>query len=519
MSTIDCYLVSVPYMTPTYSNAALGILKAVGEQAGFYIKTRCIAQEMMLTYKDENFNICRPGLNLTAISLSDISKTILGKILDSVIDDIINEDPKSVGISIFSNDNAISAIYFANKLRERKFNKPIIAGGFGLKKTLRYEQVLSLTLKPFKSCYEYLIGNNLIDTYVFGDGEKAFVDWLENNSGTTSLNLISTEDKTWPANLPPSNFDGLIMYDNNGQVMSLPVTGSKGCVRKCSFCNIPNLFKNYKWRSGEEIANEMKFLNKKYGVTSFRLTDSLVNGSMKSFRNFLNAMVHINTKENLNIKWRGHYICRPSHQTPDDIYSLMFLAGASNVTIGLESGSNDVLKHMNKKMTIEDFWHEMINFRKFNLKASVLLLGSYYTETWDNFLETVVAIRDMQTYVADGTISSIQVGRPLRISNDDSVPLSRMIYDDNVIVSNFRSDIWLNFNNTDLNHKERIRRWIINMSVVEETAYYTSFGLLAPNVTKMLSNYDTDKIQKFEKRAVKLFNQYQHGGFEDDISS
>ena len=46
----------------------------------------------------------------------------------------------------------------------------------------------------------------------------------------------------------------------------LAITGSKGCVRSCTFCDIGVIWPRFKHRGGKHIAAEMIHLYKKYNV-------------------------------------------------------------------------------------------------------------------------------------------------------------------------------------------------------------------------------------------------------------
>ena len=69
------------------------------------------------------------------------------------------------------------------------------------------------------------------------------------------------------------------MWDKSGPM--IPITGSKGCVRNCDFCDVRFQFGKYQFRTGKDIAKEMISLSQKHGYRKFQFTDSLVNGSLK----------------------------------------------------------------------------------------------------------------------------------------------------------------------------------------------------------------------------------------------
>ena len=52
-------------------------------------------------------------------------------------------------------------------------------------------------------------------------------------------------------------------------------------MRKCAFCNVPAVWKKFIFKGGKQNAEEMLYLNRKYGATNFHFTDSLINGNYK----------------------------------------------------------------------------------------------------------------------------------------------------------------------------------------------------------------------------------------------
>ena len=52
--------------------------------------------------------------------------------------------------------------------------------------------------------------------------------------------------------------------------LTVPITGSRGCVRKCSFCNVESLWPKYVFRSGADIVDEMEHYIDTVGIKNFK---------------------------------------------------------------------------------------------------------------------------------------------------------------------------------------------------------------------------------------------------------
>ena len=79
-------------------------------------------------------------------------------------------------------------------------------------------------------------------------------------------------------------------YTNRKGLVALPITGSRGCVRSCTFCDVASMWPKYRYRDGKNIAEEIKYQVERHGVRAFRFTDSLINGSLKAFKDMIKEL-------------------------------------------------------------------------------------------------------------------------------------------------------------------------------------------------------------------------------------
>ncbi len=187
----------------------------------------------------------------------------------------------------------------------------------------------------------------------------------------------------------------------------------------------PGSLKNIGGQMGGTVADRMLFYHRKYGTKKFYFTDSLVNGNMRAFTSFLDTIIDYKHRYDIDFRWTGQYITRPIKQMPAEIYEKMSASGAEGLSTGIESGSNAVLKHMKKLFTIEDVHLQLENFRKNNLSYVLLMLPCYYTETEQDFVDTIDFLKYCQSYYADGTIVSVSGGEPLRFDGSGITPMEK----------------------------------------------------------------------------------------------
>jgi radical SAM superfamily enzyme YgiQ (UPF0313 family) len=131
------------------------------------------------------------------------------------------------------------------------------------------------------------------------------------------------------------------------------------------------MWPKYKYRSGQSIAREIKTQVKRYGAKAFRFTDSLINGSMKAFRDMIHELSEFRMAmpSEERFIWDSHFIVRGERQMPPEDFKRMAESGAGTLLIGVESGSPSVRKHMQKGYTDEELHYSLEQIFKNNIKV------------------------------------------------------------------------------------------------------------------------------------------------------
>jgi radical SAM superfamily enzyme YgiQ (UPF0313 family) len=468
MNSIDLVVCSLPPLVVDRPPGAPALLKSAVEEAGYTCQTLDLSIDFFVNQCNKNVDQYN---SLTSIfrpqeSGSQQAEHAAQAWVDNSIAKLKAINPTLVGLSVFTNFQHRATVRLARAIRTHLPNVKIIVGGMGL-----IVNASSLAMDPgvkkidlMKLFPQYLTEKQLVDFVVpYGNELTDLVNILEQVIGVSEkTKQINYQEQTVIYNNPIPNYDN---YELDHYLWSdskaLPVTGSKGCVRACTFCDVPGQFGKFKYRTGQTIADEILHQKKTYNINKFEFTDSLVNGSLKAFKEWLTIIADYNdrqTPEN-RIRWFGQYICRPQRHMPEEIYSLMSRAGVSNLTIGLESGSNYILNSMKKHVTVEDYYDELEQFQKYGIKAQYLFLPGFYNETWDRFLETLDCLVKLQKYVASGTITNIGVGPPLFLN--DQMELARRADELGLIIDPLNETSWRTTYDTEYDFVERARRRLI----------------------------------------------------------
>ena len=126
---------------------------------------------------------------------------------------------------------------------------------------------------------------------------------------------------------------------------SLWVNGSRGCVRRCDFCDIGKRWKKFRFRSGESIFAELSKQIIDHDINSFQFADALINGSLKSFTDTnLNLIKGIEQKKIHRPLFGGHFIVRPASQMSEEHYKVAKQAGLDYISIGVDIMINNLFR-------------------------------------------------------------------------------------------------------------------------------------------------------------------------------
>jgi radical SAM superfamily enzyme YgiQ (UPF0313 family) len=392
------------------------------------------------------------------------------------IEFIKEKNPKFLGLSLLSYFSVSVAMKISELVREHLPHIKIVWGGGGLE----------YGIWKFKEM-------NLIDHYINGDGENSIVELLKGNLSYSGIDKWESNQVRDLNSVLLPNYDD-INWEEYHQVdwkKTVYITGSRGCVKRCTFCNVYEMWPDYLFRSGKSIANEIIFVKEKYDRYNFKFTDSLINGSMKAFNSLLDELIEYR-KINLNFNWQSQWIIRSKSLIPENDfkhYTRIKNSGCNWLDVGLESFSQHVRFHMGKKITDTDIWWCLELLNKFEISHVLLMIVGYPTETEEDHQHTLQSVRkifelgwDKHTYFSFGNTLML----------DQSQPLYKLIEDD---LEYHHSAIDWKYKDNDLS--TRIRRFNEVNNLIKELKNVKELSWMSE---KALINYDKKSKGEFNKK-------------------
>lgn len=196
-----------------------------------------------------------------------------------------------------------------------------------------------------------------------------------------------------------------IEYDS---IRLMPLNTARGCPYNCTFCY--HVFRNprYRRRSTQSVINEIKQLKKKYGINYISFWDELTFYSREQSEEFVDAII----KENLQIFWSG--ACRADLFTKDDIEIARKFKKAGCVSLGgaLESANKEILKAMNKHLTLDQFKEHVKTVQAAGVPTTTSIVVGYPQETKETLKETFDCCYEANVYPSVGYLLP-QPGSPI----------------------------------------------------------------------------------------------------------
>lgn len=443
-SRIECDLLitTVPFTSTDKPLQAPAILKSIVESKGYTAVTHDLNFEFVKS-DSKHLDLLKQYFSFGTINNAD-DLSIAENYVTEVATKLLQKyNPKFLAMSLFTYQCQTFGSLLAQNIRNINPKIKIIFGGQGIQDS---------GIQSKNSWVESCKNLGLIDHYIVSEGEKALLDLLAKGQGK-GVDKQDWEQMTNLDDAPYPNYDD---YDlaKYGQ-KTLMITGSRGCVRKCTFCDIHKHWKKFVYRSGKSIAEEMISQSKKYQIYTFAFTDSLINGSMKAYRDFITYLAEYNQQTTKKIYWKGQYIVRGLSAMTENDWKLTKLSGAVELALGIESGSEAVRDHMKKQFSdkdLDEFVHQAyIN----DIKLNFLMIVGYPTETHTDFIQTLKMFKKYQKY--QKVIAEVILGSTLGILA--GTPLSTDLGNDLQI--NGGENFWIYNKNPTLDFRERIKRRMI----------------------------------------------------------
>ena len=258
---------------------------------------------------------------------------------------------------------------------------------------------------------EETIKNEYFDYVVRGEGEYTFLDLvngerIEDIPGLTYVNkrgkIVNNPNREFMSVLDSVPFPSRDIYLNDTSYMDYGyIMTGRGCPFECTFCASKKVWgQHVRFRSPENVFEEIKHVNDKYGTTFFYFVDDTFSLNKKRAKKICELIV----ESNLDLDW----ICDTRVDTIDeDLLQLMKESGCVRVKMGVESGSERILRKVKKKITKKKVRDSVSIIKKVGIDLTIYLMIGFPSETEEEMQETLDFAREL-----DPTYYSLSILAP-----------------------------------------------------------------------------------------------------------
>lgn len=247
---------------------------------------------------------------------------------------------------------------------------------------------------------EETIKNEFFDYVVRGEGDYTFLDLVngtgvEDIPGLTYINkrgeIVNNPDREFIVDIDSLPFPRRDVYLNDTRYMDYGyIMTGRGCPFECTFCASKKVWKGYvRFRSPENVVEEVKHVHDKYGTGFFYFVDD----TFTLNKNRTKKICELLNECDLDINW----ICDTRVDNIDEeLLRLMKESGCVRVKIGVESGSERILKMVKKKITKKQVRDCVSLIKKVGIDLTIYLMIGFPTETEEEMRETLDFARELE---------------------------------------------------------------------------------------------------------------------------
>ena len=244
---------------------------------------------------------------------------------------------------------------------------------------------------PHMSIYpEESLSWDCFDIAVVGDGEETFLELCERYESGSELHttpgtvaripgtkeLVRNGSNEIRRNLddyPIPAFDLLPMDQYHCLTVLQPfatMVTTRGCPWHCGYCS-QVYSEKLRFRSPELVAEEMEYLEKSFGVREIVFFDETFTIGKRRMRKLAEEILRRDLSVKFNIRARVDTVDR-------EVLTLLKRAGLRSIHMGVEAGTNRLLKIMNKQITREQTERAFRISREVGIETRGYFMIGYY---------------------------------------------------------------------------------------------------------------------------------------------
>ncbi len=297
-------------------------------------------------------------------------------------------NPQLIGIT----SNVYTAkfgFYTAYEIKRKFQSIPLVVGG------------------PYPSAVpDLILEKGIVDFVVIGEGERTILDLvreIEHGSGNFEAvdgvaflkdgKIIRTKPRERCEDLDQIPFPAWHLFPNLNKYKNLrgalkrpylPILTSRGCPYGCIWCDKSVYGRRVRRRSVESTLEEIQTMIAKYGIKEFAVMDDSFTENYARVKELCLKIL----KNKLNISLNLYPGIR-ADTVSNSLLKLLKLAGVHRVTIGVESGNQEILYKIKKNLKLESVRKAVQLIKKAGLFCDCFFILGLPFETPKTIMDTI----------------------------------------------------------------------------------------------------------------------------------
>jgi len=311
--------------------------------------------------------------------------------IEKFSEEVLDFSPDVVGMSVWDAQRVFS-LAMASMLKRQKQDIKVVFGG----PTCSYWQRGREWIK-----------DEFVDCVISGEGEVTFAEFIETKvAGTKALPgcIIKNDDRIifggWRKEIEDLDsipfpdysqfsFDKYLLFN------TYPIVLTRGCGWNCSFCTSRTVWRKLRSRSPENVFAEIKYCLQKYSINKFFSCDHSTNSDM----NLLSRLCDLILEHGVEIEEISAFGQVKPGMTDKKFLEKLKKAGFTSWGIGIQSGSDRVLRSMRRPHTSEMIEQTLKAIHESGIKLFVDFIVGYPTETEKDFKQTLEFVSKIVGYI------------------------------------------------------------------------------------------------------------------------
>jgi len=346
-------------------------------------------------YETEQTGFSNPPLGLLYLAGTLLKHGFEVKVVDGCTDGrdtiklaIKDFQPDMVGITCLTPGRK-KVLEIAQMVKSFNQNIPVVLGG--VHPTIMYNQMMEHY--PF------------VDYIVLGEGEETLLEIAQGNNPAQINGLvyrdngkvIKTTNRKYVENLDDIPFPawhlvdfakypawgaGVVRGIDLSREVRVSIIFSRGCKGHCDFCSTWWIWKGWRHRSPNNMADEIEHLYRTSGIRHFCFADDAMTVDRQATINLCDEIM----ARKLNIAF---HVTTRTDCVDEVVLQKLKVAGCYNIAFGIETGSPRLLEKMGKENDISTSERAIRLCKQIGLKVTALLIVGNMGETEETIDETI----------------------------------------------------------------------------------------------------------------------------------